>query len=169
MSHRWAKVILDFNLILLFFQSEVKRNGRVVQGYPPITEAQEEHEEDAELEEQEEQEAVTVSLLSRQKRAVNLRGAGEKSPMCGPSQKSVAQNSSRSRRKIQEITLNTLDPSNLSPRWVCSPLIGLTSCLGLFPCESTLCLFLYFFGRVHMPQTRNESKVSSVTNSMCIY
>lgn len=109
-------MILDFNLILLFFQSEVKRNGRVVQGYPPITEAQEEHEEDAELEELEEQEAVTVSLLSQQKRAVNLRGAGEKSPMCGPSQKSVAQNSSRSRRKIQEITLNTLDPSNLSPR-----------------------------------------------------
>ncbi|XP_006787688.1 potassium voltage-gated channel subfamily H member 8 [Neolamprologus brichardi] len=96
-------------------QSEVKRNGRVVQGYPPITEAQEEHEEDAELEEQE---AVTVSLLSRQKQAVNLRGAGEKSPMCGPSQKSMAQNSSRSRRKIQEITLNTLDPSNLSPRIV---------------------------------------------------
>uniref|UniRef100_A0A3Q2VUU9 Voltage-gated delayed rectifier potassium channel KCNH4 n=1 Tax=Haplochromis burtoni TaxID=8153 RepID=A0A3Q2VUU9_HAPBU len=93
----------------------------------------------AELEELEEQEAVTVSLLSQQKRAVNLRGAGEKSPMCGPSQK------------------------------ICSPLIGLTSCLGLFPCESTLCLFLYFFGRVHMPQTRNESKVSSVTNSMCIY
>lgn len=85
----------------------------MVQGYPSITEAQEEHEEDAELEEQE---AVSVSLLSGQKRAVNLRDAGEKSPMCGPSQKSVAQNSSRSQRKIQEITLNTLDPSNLSPR-----------------------------------------------------
>lgn len=85
----------------------------MVQGYPPITEAQEEHEEDAELEEQE---AMSVSLLSGQKRAANLRDAGEKSPMCGPSQKSVAQNSSRSQRKIQEITLNTLDPSNLSPR-----------------------------------------------------
>lgn len=106
-------LLSEVSFIFKKFQSEVKRNGRVVQGYPPITEAQEEHEEDAELEEQE---AVTVSLLSQQKRAVNLRGAGEKSPMCGPSQKSVAQNSSRSRRKIQEITLNTLDPSNLSPR-----------------------------------------------------
>ncbi|XP_030597110.1 potassium voltage-gated channel subfamily H member 8 [Archocentrus centrarchus] len=97
-------------------QSGVKRNGQLVQGYPPITEAQEEHEEeDAELEEHE---AMSISLSSEQKRAANLRDAGEKSSLCGPSQKNVAQISSRSRRTIREITLNTLDPSNLSPRIV---------------------------------------------------
>lgn len=84
----------------------------MVQGYPPIAEAQK-HEEDAELEEQE---TMSIAFSSVQKRGTNLRDAGEESPLCGPSQKSVAQNSSRSRRKIQEITLNTLDPSNLSPR-----------------------------------------------------
>ncbi|XP_023142853.1 potassium voltage-gated channel subfamily H member 8 isoform X1 [Amphiprion ocellaris] len=96
-------------------QSGVRRNGRVLQGYPPIIEAQEEHEED---EEEEEREAMSVSVSSEQNRAVNLRDAGGKSPLCQPSQKTMAQISSRSRRKIQEISVTTLDPSNLSPRIV---------------------------------------------------
>ncbi|KAM9385711.1 voltage-gated delayed rectifier potassium channel KCNH8 [Pholidichthys leucotaenia] len=81
----------------------------------PITEAQEEDEKD---DEEVAHEDMSVPLSLQQKRAVNLREAGGKSPLCGQSQKSLAQNSSRSRRKVQEITLNTLDPSNLSPRIV---------------------------------------------------
>ncbi|KAM7384060.1 hypothetical protein PAMA_011419 [Pampus argenteus] len=93
--------------------SGVRRNGRVVQGYPPIIEAQEEeHEED----EDEEDDAVSVSLSSERNRAVNLRDTEGKSPLSQPSQKTTGQSSRRSRRKVQEITLTTLDPSNLSPR-----------------------------------------------------
>ncbi|XP_030004020.1 potassium voltage-gated channel subfamily H member 8 [Sphaeramia orbicularis] len=94
-------------------QSGVKRNGRVVQGYPPIVEARVEHEED-----EEEEDAMSVSLSSEQNRAVNLRDTSGRSPLSQPSQKSSEQSSRRSRRKIQEITLTTLDPSNLSPRIV---------------------------------------------------
>ncbi|XP_028284367.1 potassium voltage-gated channel subfamily H member 8 [Parambassis ranga] len=96
-------------------QSGVRRNGQVVQGHPPLMEAQIEHEEDAEVEEEEDA-AMSVSLSSEQNRAVKLRDTGGKSPLCRPSQKT--QSSSTSRRKIQEITLTTLDPSNLSPRIV---------------------------------------------------
>ncbi|KAM9339876.1 voltage-gated delayed rectifier potassium channel KCNH8 [Symphorus nematophorus] len=88
------------------------RNGRVVQGYPPIIEAQEEDEEE------DEDEAMSVSLSSERNQAVNLRDTGGKSPLSQPSQKTMGQSSRTSRRKIQEITLTTLDPSNLSPRIV---------------------------------------------------
>nr|XP_046272825.1 potassium voltage-gated channel subfamily H member 8 [Scatophagus argus] len=96
-------------------QSGVRRNGRVVQGYPPIIEAQEEHEED---EEEEEDEAMSVSLSSERNRTGNLRNTGGMSPLSQPSQRTMGQSSRRSQRKIQEITLTTLDPSNLSPRIV---------------------------------------------------
>ncbi|XP_054461813.1 potassium voltage-gated channel subfamily H member 8 [Anoplopoma fimbria] len=101
-------------------QPGVRRNGGVVQGYPRIIEAQEEHEEDEEEEEEEEEEdeAVSLSLSSERKRAVNLGDTGGKCQPSRSSQKTSGQSSSRSRRKIQEITLTTLDPSNLSPRIV---------------------------------------------------
>ncbi|XP_023282428.1 potassium voltage-gated channel subfamily H member 8 [Seriola lalandi dorsalis] len=97
-------------------QSGVRRNGRVVQGYTSIIEAREEHEDDEE--EEEEDEAKSVSLSSERNRAVNLRDAGGKSLLSRPSQKTTGQSSRRSQKKIQEITLTTLDPSNLSPRIV---------------------------------------------------
>ncbi|KAG7245072.1 hypothetical protein INR49_023638 [Caranx melampygus] len=97
-------------------QSVVRRNGRVVQGYPSINEAQEEHEDDEE--EEDEDEAMSVSLSLERNRAVNLRDTGGKSLLSRPSQKTTGQSSGRSRKKIQEITLATLDPSNLSPRIV---------------------------------------------------
>lgn len=84
----------------------------MIQGYPPIIEAQEEHEED----EEEEDEAISVSLSTERNRAVNLRDTGGKSPLSRPNQKTAGQSSRKSRRKVQEITLTTLDPSNLSPR-----------------------------------------------------
>ncbi|XP_069371907.1 voltage-gated delayed rectifier potassium channel KCNH8 isoform X2 [Paralichthys olivaceus] len=94
-------------------QSGVRRNGQVVQGYPSIIEAQEEHEDN-----EEEDRATSVSLSSEQNRAVNLRDASARSLLSGPSQKTTIQGSRCSLRKIQEITLTTLDPSNLSPRIV---------------------------------------------------
>ncbi|KAM3596518.1 uncharacterized protein V6R79_015986 [Siganus canaliculatus] len=103
-------------------QAGVGRNGRVLQGYPPIIEAQEDHEEDQEEEEDEEEEeedeAMSASLSSERNRTVNLRDTGGKSPQSRPSQRSTGQSSRKSRRKIQEMTLSTLDPSNLSPRIV---------------------------------------------------
>ncbi|KAE8282142.1 Potassium voltage-gated channel subfamily H member 8 ELK1 [Larimichthys crocea] len=96
-------------------QPGVGRNGRVLQGYPPIIEAREEDEED---EEEEEDEAMSVSLSSERNQTVNLRDTAGKSPLSRPSQKTAGQSSKRSQRKIQEITLTTLDPSNLSPRIV---------------------------------------------------
>ncbi|XP_026155967.1 potassium voltage-gated channel subfamily H member 8 [Mastacembelus armatus] len=95
-------------------QSGVRRNGQVVQGYPPIVEVPEEHVKD---EEEEEEDRVT-SLSSARTRAVNNRAVGGKSPMRQPNQKSMDQNARRSQRTIQEITLTTLDPSNLSSRIV---------------------------------------------------
>lgn len=83
----------------------------MVQGYPPITEAQKEHKE-----EEEEDQGMSVSLSLEQSRAVNLRDTSEKSPLKPLSQKTMGQNSKRSQRKIQEITLTTLDPSSLSSR-----------------------------------------------------
>uniref|UniRef100_UPI0037E7DABE voltage-gated delayed rectifier potassium channel KCNH8 n=1 Tax=Semicossyphus pulcher TaxID=241346 RepID=UPI0037E7DABE len=94
-------------------QPGVGRNGRLVQGFTPIIEAQEKHEDDEEEEEEEDDEGMSVSLSSERNRAANLRDSGGKSPLSRPSQ-----NSRRSQRKIQEITLTTLDPSNLSPRIV---------------------------------------------------
>ncbi|XP_035038938.1 potassium voltage-gated channel subfamily H member 8 [Hippoglossus stenolepis] len=95
-------------------QSGVRRNGQVVQGYPSIIEAQEEHEDDEE--DEEEDRAPSVSPSSEQNRAVNLRDASARSLLSGPSQRTTVQSSRSSRTKIQEITLTTLDPSNLSPR-----------------------------------------------------
>lgn len=124
----WYLSWLSKTLFLFFFkfnfQSGVGRNGRVVQGYPPIIEAQEEHEDDEE-EEEEDDEAMSVSMSSERKPAVDLRDTGGKSPLSRPSQKTTRRSSRRSRRKIQEINPTTLDPSNLSPRWIWSPLICL--------------------------------------------
>lgn len=92
----------------------MRRNGQVVQGYPPIIEAQKEHEEDEE--EEEEDQPMSVSLSLERDQGVNLRGTSEKSPLRQPSQKTMGQSSKRSQRKIQEITLTTLDPSSLSSR-----------------------------------------------------
>ncbi|XP_074469993.1 voltage-gated delayed rectifier potassium channel KCNH8 [Sebastes fasciatus] len=97
-------------------QSGLRRNGRVVHGYPSIIETQDEDEEDEEEEEEEEDEAVSVSF--ERNRSVNLGDTGGKSPLSQPSQRTTGRSSRRSRRKIQEITLTTLDPSNLSPRIV---------------------------------------------------
>ncbi|XP_041823291.1 potassium voltage-gated channel subfamily H member 8 isoform X2 [Melanotaenia boesemani] len=97
-------------------QSVVRRNGQVVQGQLSITEAQDEPERDTE--DQDLDEAMSVYMLSEQKRAVNLREAGGKSPLGKPSQKTLVETSSGSQRTIQEITLTTLDPFNLSPRIV---------------------------------------------------
>jgi len=85
----------------------------VVQGQLPLIEAQEEQ---GHSEDEEHDEAVSVSLVAEQNRAANLRDAGGKSPLCQPGHKTVTQSSSRSQRKIQEISLTTLDPFNLSPR-----------------------------------------------------
>lgn len=87
------------------------RNGRVVQGFPPIIEAQEKQDEDVGAEDEEEDEGMSVSLPSERNQAAKLKDTGGKSP-----QSQASQNSKRSRRKSQEITLSTLDPSNLSPR-----------------------------------------------------
>lgn len=99
-----------------YFQSGVKKNGRVVQGYTPIIEAKDKQKEDEEDDEEEEEDkAMSVSLSLERNQTVNL-GTGGKSPLSQSSQKTTGQSSRRSRRKIQEITLTTLDPSNLSPR-----------------------------------------------------
>ncbi|XP_067360388.1 potassium voltage-gated channel subfamily H member 8 [Channa argus] len=98
----------------LDIQSRVKKNGQVVQGFPPIIEAQKEHDEDEE--EEEEDKALSVSLSLERNRAMNLRDTSEKSPR--PNQKTRGQSSRRSQRKSQEITLTTLDPSSLSSRIV---------------------------------------------------
>ncbi|CAB1458414.1 unnamed protein product [Pleuronectes platessa] len=95
-------------------QSGVRRNGQVVQGYPSIIEAQEEHEDDEE--DEEEDRAPSVSPSSERNRAVNLRDASARSLLSGPSQRTAVQSSRSLRSKIQEITLTTLDPSSLSPR-----------------------------------------------------
>lgn len=138
----------------------MRRNGRVVQGYPSINEAQEEHEDDEE--EEEEDEAMSVSLSSERNRVVNLRDEGGKSLLSRPSQKTTGQSSGRSRKKIQEITLATLDPSNLSPRWVWSPLICLSEwlCGPVSPWIYVLRLFLSFFKLTL--QTRDEMRSESI-------
>ncbi|XP_037330289.2 potassium voltage-gated channel subfamily H member 8 [Pungitius pungitius] len=92
-------------------QPGVRRNGGVVQGYPRLIEALEELEED---EEEEEEEATPAPLSSERSRAVTL-GKPQPSRSGG---KTSAQSSTGSRRKNQEITLTTLDSSNLSPRIV---------------------------------------------------
>lgn len=124
-----------------YFQPGVGRNGRVLQGYPPIIEAREEDEED---EEEEEDEAMSVSLSSERNQTVNLRDTAGKSPLSRPSQKTAGQSSKRSQRKIQEITLTTLDPSNLSPRWIWLSMIFMhvQACVPVTLC--CLCLFLSF-------------------------
>lgn len=94
------------------FQSGVRRNGRVVQGYPPIIEA---HEED----QKENDEGTPVSLSTERNRTPNLRDTDRICPLTRDGQKATktaGQSSRRSERKIQNFTLTSLDPSNLSPR-----------------------------------------------------
>ncbi|KAM4550366.1 voltage-gated delayed rectifier potassium channel KCNH8 [Fundulus diaphanus] len=98
-------------------QSGVRRNGRVVQGQPRVTEAQEEQ--DGEADEEELDHAESVSLLTEHNRAENLRGAVGKSPLCQPRQKTIAHCLGRSQTKThQEVTPTAPDPSDLSPRIV---------------------------------------------------
>lgn len=89
----------------------------MVQGYPSIIEAQGEDGGDGD-EEDEEDKATSVSLSSEQNRASKLRDASGKSLLSRPSQKTTGQGLRSSGKKIQEINLANLDPSNLSPRWV---------------------------------------------------
>ncbi|KAF3833730.1 hypothetical protein F7725_024934 [Dissostichus mawsoni] len=91
----------------------LKRNGRVAQGFLPIIEAQEEHEEDEEVEEEDK----ALSVSSERNQAVNLGDTGGKTLLSRSSQKTTEQPRT-SQRKIQGITLTTLDPSSLSPRIV---------------------------------------------------
>nr|XP_057903733.1 potassium voltage-gated channel subfamily H member 8 [Doryrhamphus excisus] len=91
-------------------QSGVKRNGRLVQGYAPLAEAQGGHDKDKREDDD--------GLSSEQNTAVNLRGTSGSSPAGQPGHRSRGQSSERSRRMSQDITLVTLDPSNLSPRIV---------------------------------------------------
>ncbi|KAI9526877.1 hypothetical protein NQZ68_035150 [Dissostichus eleginoides] len=94
-------------------QTVLKRNGRVAQGFLPIIEAQEEHEEDEEVEEEDK----ALSVSSERNQAVNLGDMGGKTLLSRSSQKTTEQPRT-SQRKIQGITLTTLDPSSLSPRIV---------------------------------------------------
>ncbi|XP_034096928.1 potassium voltage-gated channel subfamily H member 8 [Gymnodraco acuticeps] len=94
-------------------QTVLKRNGRVGQGFLPIIEAQEEHEEDEEVEEEDK----ALSVSSERNQVVNLGDTGGKTLLSRSSQKTTEQ-PRRSQRKIQGITLTTLDPSSLSPRIV---------------------------------------------------
>lgn len=94
------------------FQSGVRRNGRVVQGYPPIIEA---HEED----QKENDEGVPLALSGEQNGTSKLRDTDGICPLTREGQKetkTAGQSSRRSERKIQNFTLTSLDPSNLSPR-----------------------------------------------------
>lgn len=105
---RREEIFLSF-----YLQPGGRRNGGVVQGYPRIVEALEELEED---EEKEEEEAAPASLSPERNRGVNLGNADGKSQPSRSGKKTPGQSSTRSRRKNQEITLTTLDSSNLSPR-----------------------------------------------------
>lgn len=94
------------------FQSGVRRNGQVVQGYPPIIEAHEEAQKEGD-------EGVPVSLSAERSRTPNLRDTGGICPLTRDGQKATktaGESSRRSERKIQNFTLTSLDPSNLSPR-----------------------------------------------------
>ncbi|XP_033981358.1 potassium voltage-gated channel subfamily H member 8 [Trematomus bernacchii] len=93
-------------------QTVLKRNGRVVQGFLPIIEAQEEHEEDEEVEEEDK----ALSVSSERNQAVNLGDTGGKTLLSRSSQKTTEQ--PRRSQRIQGITLTTLDPSSLGPRIV---------------------------------------------------
>ena len=150
---RWTAACNNFSRI---FQSGVRRNGQVVQGYPSIIEAREEHEDDEE--DEEEDRAPSVSPSSERNRAVNLRDASARSLLSGPGQRTTVQSSRSSRTKIQEITLTTLDPSNLSPRWVRSPLICLSTCVcfGHSSAQSLSC------------KTWSEAKVRNNICSRCL-
>ncbi|TWW65752.1 Potassium voltage-gated channel subfamily H member 8 ELK1 [Takifugu flavidus] len=96
-------------------QSGVRRNGQVVQGYPPIIEA---HGLD---EEKGNDEGTSGSLSTERNRMLNLRDTDGISPLTRDSEKATttaAQSYRRSRRKIQSVSLASLDASNLSPRTV---------------------------------------------------
>uniref|UniRef100_A0A3Q2QQD6 Potassium voltage-gated channel subfamily H member 8 n=1 Tax=Fundulus heteroclitus TaxID=8078 RepID=A0A3Q2QQD6_FUNHE len=129
----WLSFCLWFSrlelVVSLLFQSGVRRNGRVVQGQPRVTEAQEEQDGDAD--EEEPDHAESVSLLTEHNRAENLRGAVGKSPLCQPRQKTIAHCLGRSQTKThQEVTPTAPDPSDLSPRWV--QLVKLLTCTFTF-------------------------------------
>lgn len=74
------------------FQSGVRRNGRVVQGYPPIIEE----------DQKENDEGVPLALSREQTRTSNLRDTDGICPLTRDGQK--------------ETKMKTLDPSNLTPR-----------------------------------------------------
>lgn len=94
----------------------------MIQGYPSIIERKTQQEEEEEDEdEEEEDEAVSLSPSLEQNSVVYLRdGSGGKSPPGPPSQRSKntgpSFTRSRAKMKIQQMSLTTLDPSNLSLR-----------------------------------------------------
>lgn len=83
----------------------------MVQGYPPIIEAHEE-------EQKENDEGLPASLPTERNRTPNLRDTEGICPLTRDGQKATmaGQSSRRAERKIQNFTLTSLDPSNLSPR-----------------------------------------------------
>lgn len=84
----------------------------MVQGYSPIIEAQEE-------DQKENDEGMPVSLSTERNRTPNLRDTEGICPLTRDGQKATktaGQSSRRAERKIQNFTLTSLDPSNLSPR-----------------------------------------------------
>ncbi|XP_056153960.1 potassium voltage-gated channel subfamily H member 8 [Lampris incognitus] len=105
-------------------QSEVRGNGRAIQGYPSIIQRKgQEEDEEEEEEEEEEDEAVSVSSSLKRSQVVYLRdGTSGHSSLGRPGQKNKTTDQktrgSRRKMKIQQATLTTLDPSNLSPRIV---------------------------------------------------
>ncbi|XP_057684353.1 potassium voltage-gated channel subfamily H member 8 [Corythoichthys intestinalis] len=88
-------------------QSGAKRNGRLVQGCPPVAEAQGGRDKDK----REDDDRPSLE----QKRVVTLKSAGGLSPV---GHGDAGMNCEKSRRTSEDITLLTLDPSNLSPRIV---------------------------------------------------
>ncbi|XP_015229610.1 PREDICTED: potassium voltage-gated channel subfamily H member 8 isoform X2 [Cyprinodon variegatus] len=94
-----------------------RRNGRVVQGRPTVSEAQEGHE--GGTDEEEPDNTESVSLLTEHHRAENLKDAVGRSPLRPSRHKTITHCTGRSQKKQQqEVTATTLDPSNLSPRIV---------------------------------------------------
>ncbi|XP_061669717.1 potassium voltage-gated channel subfamily H member 8 [Syngnathoides biaculeatus] len=89
-------------------QSGVKSNGRLIQGCVPLAEAHGGRDKDKRDDDD--------CLSSEQNGAVTLGGAGGSSPVGRPRSGSAGRSSDKCGMMSQDITLVTLDPSNLSPR-----------------------------------------------------
>lgn len=105
-------LVIPLNHFMCAFQSGVRRNGRMVQQYPPVIEAHEE-------EQKESDEAMPVSLSTGRNRTPNLSDTDGICSLTRDGQKATKtaeQSSRRPERKIQIFPLTSLDPSNLNPR-----------------------------------------------------